>query len=552
MSVTTLARSGLSGVRSRRTAPTPFAPWQPPSDWLALPAVNPGDKKFVGLYAVYDSGSNFVAFTASAAYTVDWGDGSATENINAGVQANHNYSFAALSAGTLTSGGYKQAIVTITPQGAGNLTALNLTIKHTQSGLANGTSTGWLDIRMASANMTSLVVSIPASVVTHKLLQRFEYVGVTAMTAGLDFSTCPTLQAVVGTAWTAGFQTFQNMFLGCSSLQTIPLLDTSAGANFQAMFSGCSSLLSVPLLNMAGGGPCTNMFLNCSSLKTIPLLNTAAVTNFTTMFSGCASLLSIPLLKIAVIGANLTGMFSSCSSLKTIPLLNTAASTTFTSMFSGCVSLQTIPLLNTAAGTSFAGMFQACTALQSIPLLNTAAGTSFQSMFQSCSALKSIPLLNTAAGTTFQSMFQGCSSLQNVPLLNTAAGLSFASMFNACISLATIPLLNTAAGTNFSSMFNGCTSLIAVPLLNVAAASSSANLGNMFLSCASLSMGALSGARFAISYISCRLSPTELNRIYTNLGTASGAQAITVTSNWGTTADDPTIATAKGWTVTGS
>jgi hypothetical protein len=48
---------------------------------------------------------------------------------------------------------------------------------------------------------------------------------------------------------------------------------------------------------------------------------------------------------------------------------------------------------------------------------------------------------------------------------------------------------------------------------------------------------------------SSNLGPDALDEIYTSLPTVSG-QTITVTSNWGTASDDPTIATAKGWTVT--
>jgi hypothetical protein len=56
--------------------------------------------------------------------------------------------------------------------------------------------------------------------------------------------------------------------------------------------------------------------------------------------------------------------------------------------------------------------------------------------------------------------------------------------------------------------------------------------------------------RFTFSVASCKLSATALNEIYTNLPTVT-SQTITVTGNYGTATDDPTIATAKGWTVTG-
>jgi hypothetical protein len=47
------------------------------------------------------------------------------------------------------------------------------------------------------------------------------------------------------------------------------------------------------------------------------------------------------------------------------------------------------------------------------------------------------------------------------------------------------------------------------------------------------------------------LSATQLNAIYTNLASGVVSQTITVTGNWGAATDTPSIATAKGWTVTG-
>jgi hypothetical protein len=72
----------------------------------------------------------------------------------------------------------------------------------------------------------------------------------------------------------------------------------------------------------------------------------------------------------------------------------------------------------------------------------------------------------------------------------------------------------------------------------------------MFSGCISLARIEASGIRFSFSVASCKLSATALNEIYTNLPTVV-SQTITVTGNYGVASDDPTIATAKGWTVTG-
>jgi hypothetical protein len=72
----------------------------------------------------------------------------------------------------------------------------------------------------------------------------------------------------------------------------------------------------------------------------------------------------------------------------------------------------------------------------------------------------------------------------------------------------------------------------------------------MFLTCPNLARIEAKNFRFTFSVASCKLSSTALDEIYTNLPIVVG-QTITVTGNYGTTGDNPAIATAKGWAVTG-
>jgi surface protein len=123
-------------------------------------------------------------------------------------------------------------------------------------------------------------------------------------------------------------------------------------------------------------------------------------------------------------------------------------------------------------------------------------------------------------------------------------------MFNSCYSLATVPLFNTAAVTNMSAMFISCFSLAAVPALVTTAVTSSSGFSSMFNNCNSLARIQAEDFRFTFSVANCKLSAAALDEIYTNLPVVV-SQTITVSSNYGTTGDDPTIATAKGWTVTG-
>jgi len=74
----------------------------------------------------------------------------------------------------------------------------------------------------------------------------------------------------------------------------------------------------------------------------------------------------------------------------------------------------------------------------------------------------------------------------------------------------------------------------------------------MYDGCISGASVGITGSRFAISFASMKLSRQEIAGIFTALGTASGAQTVTVTGNHGVpdlTAADLLIATNKGWTV---
>ena len=90
------------------------------------------------------------------------------------------------------------------------------------------------------------------------------------------------------------------MFRGCSSLTSIPQLDTSnvttMGGWSGGMFEGCSSLTSIPQMNTSNVTDMRALFNGCSSLTSIPQIDTSKVTKTNYMFYGCSSLTSIPLL----------------------------------------------------------------------------------------------------------------------------------------------------------------------------------------------------------------------------------------------------------------
>jgi hypothetical protein len=335
------------GVTQRRGAAT--SEWARPSDWLALPEVFAGEQRITALFAVFDHGSNFVAFTISGAYTVDWGDGT-VQNFAAGTAAQRNYSYSALGAGTLSTLGYRQAIITITPQAGQNFTSVNFNVKHSQAGLQNNYSAGWLDINMAGALISTLNIQNYLG-----MLRRFNFPGTNVITSFLNFCGNCTALAVIPALHTASGSQFVSFCFGCASLLALPAINTASGTDFTAFCQGCASLITFPLIDTTNGLNFSSFCRGCTALTTFPLINTIKGTNFFDFCRGCTALTTLPLINTAA-GTNFTTMCFGNTSLISLPALNVAAGTAFTSFCGGCVSLSRSQITGTSRTISYANM----------------------------------------------------------------------------------------------------------------------------------------------------------------------------------------------------
>jgi len=180
-------------------------------------------------------------------------------------------------------------------------------------------------------------------------------------------------------------------------------------------------------------------------------------------------------------------------------------------------------------------------------------------MFYGCASLQSIPAFpgSVEAVTTMRQMFYNCHSLQAIPSFpgSVEAVTTMYQMFYNCYSLQTIPAFpgSVAAVTDMRQMFYDCVSLQTIPAFETNGIASATPPTEMFSGCRSLAVGRTNGIRYSISYAGCKLSASQLNAIFTGLGTADnagGQQTVTITGNYGAATCDQTIATGKGWTVT--
>jgi surface protein len=480
--------------------------WERPSDWLEMPTITSDEEKIAILMPVFPQGSNFLAFAVEANYTVDWGDG-IIENFGSGTKAQHEYSYTDSDLDTtVTSDGYKMAIVIITPQLGENITAVSFNQKYALTGSVFPNTSPILEIILSCPNMTTFLLGASSDALSFcKNLVHFSGVNMNSLyNWSTLFGFCISLKKVdfeiinpyelistflgcrcletVPLFDTQNVINMSNMFQNCTSLKKVPLFNTSQVSSMSSMFAVCSSLQEVPLFDTANVTNMSAMFLSCSILNTIPLFNTVKLGNASSMFSGCSILSKIPLFNTSKV-IDMSSMFSNCASLTTVPLFDTQNVVSMPNMFQSCQSLIEIPLFNTAKVSSMSNMFSSCTSLITVPLFNTTNVSNMSTMFSSCISLKKIPTFNVPSLNGLISMFQGCTSLKTIPMLNTRFVSDFTNLFQGCRSLETIPLLNTTNAINMSSMFSNCSSLIEVPLLNT---QNVTNMSTMFSGCGSL------------------------------------------------------------------
>jgi hypothetical protein len=491
-----------------------------PSDWITVPELLSTDQKFVGLYAVIPGDGNYLALSAAGNYQVDWGDGSTTTH-SSGATAEHQYTYTSISSTTNCSRGYRQVIVTVTPQSGQNLTSVNLQKNH--SALTVDTyymKSRWLELSISSPNLTTLTyMDVYGIAVIELNLVEKVYIGANALTTCTYLCARMNKLEVFETLY--GFPVctnFSNMF-DTTNIKTISVFDTSLGTNFSGMFTSCNQLIEVPIFNTSSALDTSNMFGACLSLEVIPDLNLSAVTD-----------------------AN--HMFASCLSLKHVSL-NLPNCTNFISMFDGCSTIR-YANIQCASATDMTNMFQYCYALEDIYLSNTSNVTLLYQTFFGA-AIKHGPAMDTSSVTNMTSLFSNV-YITDIPLYDTSNVLNFSAMFASSKSLKTIPLLNTSSGTNFLYMFSG-SGISNIPALNVSNCTDGDML-NFADNCTELQSCDIVGTKLSISYAYAKLSASALNNIYTNLATVSG-KTITVTGNPGVSGDNPAIATGKGWTVVG-
>jgi hypothetical protein len=304
------------------------AVWVRNPAWPAFPAITDTDEKFIGLKAVFDHGSNFLALTCRGAYTVDWGDGSAPEDVADNVQAQHLYDFASASLYSHADLPYKIATVTATPQTSQNLTTLSIHKRHSSTAYAY--ESGWLDIALSLPNCTTtgMELSTTTEVVRKRMCERVRVLNFGATsTLEREFTNFASLQEISLPAMTSVTNAV-GMIVGCRQLRKMEPLNLPALTSIGSFAQDCTALreLEITAPNVSD---INNLCRDCTTLRRVKL-TTASITVANSAFTGCRELRDLEVTFGTV--TNMASCFAWTQFLTELPMMNTSALTSWNEM----------------------------------------------------------------------------------------------------------------------------------------------------------------------------------------------------------------------------
>lgn len=130
--------------------------------------------------------------------------------------------------------------------------------------------------------------------------------------------------------------TFNQAFMNCVCLLTMPKIGKNKSTTMYKMFSECISLIFVDI-DTSNIINCSNAFFRCRAVKSIVLRDTSKVEDMGSMFYECDNLesISLDMSSVTNMGYSIYTTFQSCVSLRCANLYNIGKSTLTTYEFGG-------------------------------------------------------------------------------------------------------------------------------------------------------------------------------------------------------------------------
>jgi hypothetical protein len=494
---------------------------------LELPTLVDGDEEVLILQKVYEEGENWLVVQLQGDYEVDWGDGDVTTHAS-GSKAYKSVNWSGVSSSTLTSGGYRQSIVRITPQAGQQLTLFNGAQPITEDPQVPNSNA--VSVKMAGQNFTTLQTAFSS----WYCLEDFEFVGSNNFT----------------------MVNASQIFISCYALLEVPQLNLDSCISFTSAFYNCVNLTYIPTIDLSNS-PLTNLnssFRNCIKVSKMPVKNTEKVTIFQYTFSGMENMTSIEGITFSA-ATDLNSTFYLSYNLERIKPLAwpTNYVGSLNSTFNGCQRLVDITPFQTSGCTNFTSTFRNCRKLTDLTWVDMSSSIEAQGVTNFMYSLKKPPVNLPSDFNKYlnQTHYSNFSLREPIDIPSTAKPTRLYYFARSAHALETLPEFDASEVEDIRAMTYFAVSLYELPAYNFSAVTLSD--ATSFAYGYNLRKSNVYGLTRTHSYQRCQLSREEIVNIFNNLGTASGAQTITVSLNPGSSsvsAGEIAIATGKGWTVT--
>ena len=361
--------------------------WARPADWLPIDhLVTASDEKFVALFAVFSDKPNAIAFGMSQACTIDWGDGTITNHTSGTSQK--QYSYASISNATITSDGFKQVVITITPVAlpfTGQFYYSSNRISYPITYLSQ-----MLDIKFRLPNASFVVGTSNRLVYLHKIvaldnvpatgygsrffgsrLRHFDYSLANATNLDSTFSTAsgmfelgnitaPNCTSAIGT-------------IAASSITKIGHVTLNLATSIASFAVGCGVLRSVGNITAPNATSANSAFSQCIKLKTVGDVTLNSATNIVSMFSSCLSLTQIGTITIPS-ATNITTILYRTNLLKTVTIISSASLQNISSAFTQSYAFEHISISNCSGVINTTNAVNDCKVLKTLILTGLTRG----------------------------------------------------------------------------------------------------------------------------------------------------------------------------------
>lgn len=516
--------------------------------------------------------------------------------------------------GTISRAPYRFAIITITPNGAGNLTDFisNYDANHIEMGNMlevvirapflttwNALPSGYvneytcLHVKILEHSLTALSLSSIAGLECFEINNSgieitdwnsaFLNTNLRYLTP-LDLSGATNLNSTFRGSLIDGYPSFtansattiSSMFQSCTCLRALGDITANSATASATLLTSSGALASVGNISLPlSTSPLTfptsivtvgdlyipsvtslnSMFYNCESLRSVGTITATAATTATSLFE-FAGLTEVGDINLPA-ATNCVSLFESCETLQTVGNINIPAATNISRMFTSCSALTSVGNITTSSAlVTVSNLFSGCESMIDFPTLSNVSNASDWSYaFNNCESMIEAPAwVDTSAATSTVGMFQSCKSIRRAPYLNTPNVQSMVWMFRYCSSLIDVPIYDMSSCTTVDDIFDGCHSLKAIPAFDMQNVTTILQLTpSQAATISACHVIHAYNQKATFSIANNKFQAEALNYLYTNLAdvTALGARTLTVSGNPGVTGDDPSIATAKGWTVSG-